>query len=302
LLVSENAWGRAYLEQMRGHYAAAAADFLTIADRGASISNTPSGSTDEMLARAALQFAQCSHMMGDYRAARRGWEMAADMLPSEWLTPSTRLQTLWQLAAAAMMWGRSVDDAIAAFDQELSDAARQDCPREVVEILIARANAWRTKKAFSSAVSDARNALALARRVFGANAGAWQILNIASLELGAGNAREAIELVHEAARAKGAHPMRDGFGEWIESSALLALGNIEDAVSVSARAVDDLRAAENGRHLGASLRVYAEAAARAHRRREAVTAIEEAVELLSRFGLPGARANALRLRAKILGA
>jgi tetratricopeptide (TPR) repeat protein len=201
-----------------------------------------------------------------------------------------------------MMEGRSVDDAIAAFDRSLADAVRQDCPREASDILIARANASIQKQALNSAVSDARNALDLARQVFGANAGAWRILNIARVELAAGNAREAIELVREAARAKGAHPLRDGYGEWIESSALLTLGKIKDAVDVSEHAVEDLRASENRRYLGASLRIYAEATARARRKREAVTAIEEAVELLSSFGLPRARANALQSRAQLLGA
>jgi tetratricopeptide (TPR) repeat protein len=301
LLVPENAWGRAYVETLHGCDAAAAAEFLKLA-RVEPSGRSPDPSADEMQVRAALDFAQCAHTMGDHRAARHGWEMAADMLASQWLTPSTRLQTMWQVAAAAMMEGRSVDDAIAAFDHGLADAVRQVCPREASDILIARANAWIQKQALNLAVSDARNALDLARQVFGANAGAWRILNIARVELAAGNASEAIELVREAARAKGAHPMRDGYGEWIESSALLALGKIKDAVDVSAHAVEDLRASENRRYLGASLRIYAEAAARARRKREAVTAIEEAVELLTRFGLPRARANALRSRAQLLGA
>lgn len=300
LIGSENLWGRAYLDATQGRYAVAGEAFLAIAGGSGRQLGRANGSDDETQARAALEFAQCAHMLGDYQAARRGWQMAGDMLASEWLTPATRLQTLWQLAAASMMSRGDVDEAAAVFDQTLSDAVRQDCPREVADILIARANVRRSRKAFDAAVADARTALDLARRVFGSNVGAWRILNIATIELAAGNSREAIELVHEAARAKGAHPMRDGFGEWIESSALLVLGNVQDAVDVSARAVDDLRAAENRRHLGASLRVYAEAAARLQRKREAVTAIEEAVELLSRYGLPGARANALRSRAAIL--
>jgi len=302
LCTARNVWGRAYLDAMRGRYAAAADGFISVAEHCVRYRSEADGSADETQARAALEYAQCAHMLGDYRAARRGWQMASDMLASEWLTPPTRLQTVWQLAAASMMTRRGIDEAAAVFDQALSDAVRQDCPRETADILIARANVRRQRKAFDAARDDARNALILAREVFGANAGAWRILNIANLELAAGGEREAIELVHEAARAKGAHPMRDGYGEWIESSALLALGNIDGAVAVSARAVEDLRAAQNGRHLGASLRVYAEAAAQARLKREAVDAIEEAVELLSRYGLPGARANALRSRAAILGA
>jgi hypothetical protein len=71
---------------------------------------------------------------------------------------------------------------------------------------------------------------------------------------------------------------------------------------VSLQAVADLRAAENERHLGASLRIYAEVASRTRRRREAIEAIDEAVELLSRFGLPNALANALRARTHIVQA
>lgn len=302
LCAEENVWGRAYLDAMQGRYAAAADGFMTIAEHWARYPSPSDGTGDETQARAALEYAQCAHMMGDYRGARRGWQLAGDLLASEWLTPSTRLQTVWQLAAASMMTRRGIDEAAAVFDQVLGDALRQDCLREAADILIARANVRRQRKAFDAAHDDARNALMIAREVFGANAGAWRALNVASIELAAGRLHEAIELVHEAARAKGAHPMRDGFGEWIESSALLELGNVDGAVAVSTRAIDDFRAADNNRHLGASLRVYAEAAARASLKREAADAIEEAVELLARYGLPGARANALRSRVAILGA
>ena len=66
-----------------------------------------------------------------------------------------------------------------------------------------------------------------------------------TIELLAGNPARVVRLVSEASAARGATPLRDGYGEWLESSALLALGNADAALPVSMRSVDDLRTAEN---------------------------------------------------------
>ncbi|HEY2476750.1 MAG TPA: hypothetical protein VGI19_18360 [Candidatus Cybelea sp.] len=295
-------WGRAYLHQMQGRYRLAAEAFLRIVERGRRPPHPAGGNLYEMQARAAIEYGQCMHMLGDYEAARRGWGIAGELLAHRSLSPSTRLQTLWLLAAAEMMAGGDVAAAAAVFDRAFGDAVRYDLPREAVDILIARANANRHRKKLGKAVANARDALHLARRVFGESAFAWRALNVATIELAAGNAERAIELVHEAGAAKGRHRMRDGFGEWIESSALLAAGDVKEALPISQQAVADLRAAENQRHLGASLRIFAEVASRSRRRHEAIEAIDEAVELLSLFGLPKARANALRSRSNIVDA
>ena len=295
-------WGRAYLHQMQGRYRPAAELFLRIIERCRQYEHASGENVLEAQARAAIEYGQCMHMIGDYEAARRGWQMAGELVASRSISPATRLQTSWLLAAAEMMAGGDADAAAVAFDRVLDDAVHYDLPREAVDILIARANAHRHRKKLSEAVTDARDALNLARRVFGENALAWRALNVATIELAAGHAQRAIDLVHEAEAAKGGHRMRDGFGEWIESSALLATSDVKEALPVSLQAVADLRAAENQRHLGASLRIYAEVASRIRRRREAIEAIDEAVELLSRFGLPNARANALRSRSHIVNA
>jgi tetratricopeptide (TPR) repeat protein len=295
-------WGRAYLLQMRGRYRPAAEVFLRIVERCRQSEQPGGENVREAQARAAIEYGQCMHIIGDYEAARHGWEMAGELLARREISPATRAQTLWLLAAAEMMAGGDVDAAAAAFDRVLNEAVHYDLPRETVDILIARANANRQRNKLDEAVTNVRDALSLARRVFGDNAFAWRALNIAIIELAAGNTQRAIDLVHQAGAAKGGHHMRDGFGEWIESSALLAAGEVQRAMPVSLQAVADLRAAENERHLGASLRIYAEVASRTRRRREAIEAIDEAVELLSRFGLPNARANALRSRSHIVSA
>ena len=294
-----NTWGRAHVEHLRGRIPVAAKALYQIIEHCARVPVGQDESIDEFRARAILEFAQCMHMMGDFEAARQSWQSVGDMLAGTTLTPATRVQTLWQLGAAAMTRSGWPDEASPLFNLALSEALHQNLPREAADALIASANVHLKRDELDRALEDARNALALAQRVFGENEFSWRALSVASVELTAGYPARAIDLVHEASVARGSNPLRDGYGEWLESSALLALGKAQDALPVSFQAVADLRTAGNQRHLGASLRIYAEAAARTHHKREAIAAIEEAVELLSHYGLPNARANAIRSRAAI---
>ena len=291
--VLKAAWGYAYAEMMCGSYGAAADAFLSITAEA----------SDELLARAHLGLAECKHMQGDHEAALSAWHSAYEMLRGNaTLTASTSAQILWHTGAGLFMSGGSDLEAAEYFERSLSVAISNALPRECADVLIAFANLYRRRQDFERALERSRNAVRISGSVFGENACAWRYLNAACIELAAGNVHEALALARDVRAAKGSNPMRDGYGKWVESSALLAAGDVSAALPIARESVEDLRQAQNPRHLGASLRVYAEIALRCHLKNEALEAIDQAVDLLSKYGLPIARANALQSRAAILNA
>ena len=70
--------------------------------------------------------------------------------------------------------------------------------------------------------------------------------------------------------------MRSGYGEWIEGSALLGLGHVDEALEVSRQSVDNLRSARVKQLLGAGLTTYAKIARQARREKAATEADDEA--------------------------
>ena len=295
------AWGSAYAEMMRGSHRTAAEAFRSIADSLGSVRHSSADTLDELLARAYLGLAECEHMQGDHQAALSAWHSAHQMLSeSSTLAAATKAQILWHTGAGLFMSGGSDGEAAEYFEQSMSLAIAHALPRECADVLIAFANLYRRRQDFERALERARNAVRISGRVFGENARAWRSLNAACIELAAGNVDEALGLARGARAAKGSNPMRDGYGKWIESSALLAAGDVSAALPIARESVEDLRQAQNPRHLGASLRVYAEIAFRAQLKNEALEAIDQAVDLLTKYGLPIARANALQSRVAIL--
>jgi tetratricopeptide (TPR) repeat protein len=257
---------------------------------------------DNMLARAYISLASCRHVDGNVQSAIALSAAASAFLDQHpWLAPDVSAQILSQLGMAhATTLPGGADVAATYLSRAYAITERHALAQEAADIAIGIANVHVQRREFDKALENGWWGLSLSENLHGPMEHAWRCANVAWVAFQAGKPAITIELARRAA-ALGPPPVCRGLAKAMESSALLKSGDTMGARSAIGSAIALLRGVGNHQWLGSALRINAEVNYSLRCLDEARTSIEEAIDLLSRYGYPGDHVPSMRIQAKILG-
>jgi tetratricopeptide (TPR) repeat protein len=295
-------WCKALIEERNGNLGEAVGGLrATVALlEQLEVQRTPEG--DELLARAYTTLALCRNLDGSNQDSAWLWSMADNFLDGHpWLSPQTTAQILCHVGMAQLLVRKNAELAESSLLRAFAIAERNSLPREAADVAIGLGSLYLHRGDRRKALESARWGLELSRKTHGTTEHTWRCLNVATLAHSAGSPTIAAKLARQAIALGNPQRLQAGLAKAIESSALLAAGNRRHARWAADEAVAMLRTTDSRRLLGSALRVNAEVNYALEFFDDARTAIEESVELLSRYGNPGSQARAVQSRAKIFG-
>jgi tetratricopeptide (TPR) repeat protein len=293
-------WSNALVEETRGNFSEAVAGLReTIAALEAlEIERMPAG--DELLARSYESLALCRDIDGNNEESASLWSTAHRFVDAHpWLPPAVTARILCHVGMAKLLVLEKPESAESCLLKALAIAESNSLPRETADLACALSYFYLHKGDPNRALESGRWGLELSREAHGRTEYAWRCLNIASVAIGAGKPALAAALARRAIVNDNPQRVQTGLARAIESTALFAAGQRRRAHSAATDAVAVLRSAGSHRLLGSALRTSAEIHFSLESFGDAQSAIEESVDLLSRYGYPNARSKALASCAKI---
>jgi tetratricopeptide (TPR) repeat protein len=223
--------------------------------------------------------------------------LVADRMPHQ--APLLRGDLVAALGSAHAVVTGGLSLAIHELQEAFAIYQRHNAIRRAAKISVELSVLFMQREDYGESLHYGRTALGIARSVCGKDEYAYMCLNLSYAEARSGYAEHALALIAQAREMVSDRGFVAALCTLADAEARLAAQQFVAAIRVARAARNAMTLLGAERYVGAALRIEAEAHEKLGEEREAIAAIERAIDLLRRYGHPFSLMQAYRCSARL---